>query len=105
MGRLLWVRERLEEFARAANYDAKELARLCGISRRQLQRDFRRLFQSSPQRWLDDRRMAEAQKQLLSGEPVKKIASDLGFKHASHFCRKFKSWHHMTPSEFVASKK
>ena len=105
MRRLLWVRERLEEFARTANYDAKQLARLCGISRRQLQRDFRRLFQSSPQRWLDDRRMAAAQKLLLSGESVKKVASDLGFKHASHFCRKFKSRHHMTPSKFAASNK
>lgn len=105
MGRLLGVRERLEEFARTANYNARELARLCGISSRQLQRDFREWFQCSPQKWLDDQRMDAAQKLLLSGESVKKAASDLGFKHTSHFCRKFKRRYHMTPSEFVTCKR
>ena len=101
MGRLLSIRGRLEEFARTANYDAKKLARLCGISSRQLQRDFRRWFQCSPQSWLDGRRMAAAQGLLLSGEAVKNVASDLGFRHTSHFCRQFKCRNNMTPSEFV----
>jgi len=27
---------------------------------------------------------------------------ELGFKQSSHFCRKFKTYHQLTPSEFVA---
>jgi AraC-like DNA-binding protein len=103
MGKLLLASERLEELAQAATYDAKKLAQLCGISTRQLQRDFRRRFQCSPQRWLNNRRMMAAQKLLLSGEPIKKVAFDLGFKHTSHFCRKFKCCNKMTPSEFTHS--
>jgi AraC-like DNA-binding protein len=101
MERLFWVQGRLEELAQTANYDANKLARLCGISVRQLQRYFRRRFQHSPQNWLDDLRMLAAQKLLLSGDSVKKVAIELGFKHTSHFCRQFKYRNNMTPSEFT----
>jgi AraC family transcriptional regulator len=103
MDRLLLVKGRWETLAESAHYDANELARLCGISTRQLQRYFRRSFHSSPQNWLNKRRLLVAKGLLLSGESVKKIALDLGFKQPSHFCRQFKSWNKMTPSQFAIS--
>ena len=103
MGRMFWLQVRLEELAQAAHYEANTLAQLCGISTRQLQRHFRQCFHDSPQSWLDDRKMLIAKKLLLSGDSVKKVAIDLGFKHTSHFCRQFKCRNHMTPSEFAGS--
>jgi AraC family transcriptional regulator len=103
MDRLLLVKGRWEEFAETAHYDANKLARLCGISTRQLQRHFRRNLHCSPQSWLNERRLLAAQSLLLSGESVKKVALDLGFKQPSHFCRQFKSRNKMTPSQFATS--
>lgn len=103
MERLALVRRNWEELVEAAHYDARKLAELCDISVRQLQRHFRRNFDCSPQIWLNKRRLLAAQKLLLQGEPVKKVALDLGFKQTSHFCRQFKSHKNMTPSEFTLS--
>lgn len=101
-GRLLNAGE-WKDLAVSARYDAKNLAKLCGISGRQLQREFRRQLGRSPQEWLDDQRIVAARQLLLSGEPLKKVAADLGYKQTSHFCRQFKSKNNMTPSEFVSS--
>jgi len=93
---------RWEQLAKAAHYNVRELARLCYLSVRQLERDFNCHLGRSPQRWLNEQRLKEAQKRLLAGDPVKKVAFELGFKQPSHFCRQFKLWHHATPSQFVA---
>jgi AraC-like DNA-binding protein len=58
----------------------------------------------SPQEWLNEKRMTVACQMLLLGEPVKRVAIDLGFKQVSHFCRSFKKRQRMTPREFVLSK-
>lgn len=103
MERLLLVSGRWEELGESVHYDANELAKLCGISTRQLQRHFRSNFHCSPQQWLNERRMAAAERLLLSGQSVKSVALDLGFKQPSHFCRQFKSRSKMTPSQFAIS--
>src|SRR5689334_9933219 len=103
MGRLFLTEGKWEQLAEMAHYDANELARLCGISTRHLQRHFRNEFRRSPQHWLNDRRLQAAQVRLLSGEPVKKVALDLGFKQISHFCRQFKNRNKITPSQFAFS--
>jgi len=101
MGRLFLTDWNWEELAPAAHYNAQELAKLCGISTRQLQRHFRFRFCCSPQSWLNHRRLLVAEELLLSGDSVKKVALDLGFKQPSHFCRVFKTWNHMPPSQFA----
>jgi AraC-like DNA-binding protein len=104
--REIWLsEEHLEKLAREAGYNAKNLAKLRKVSCRQLQRHFRSRFGMSPQLWLDQLRIEAATDLLRSGDPVKKIAFDLGFKHVSHFCRKFKLYNRMTCSEFVQFQK
>jgi AraC family transcriptional regulator len=103
MERLIFVRGQWEELAQTAGYDANKLSELCNVSIRQLQRHFRVRFQCSPQSWLDKRRLEKAQALLLSGESVKKVALELGFKYPSHFCRHFKSRTKMTPSQYLVS--
>jgi AraC family transcriptional regulator len=93
--------ERWEQLAGTASYDAKELAKLCDLSVRQLERDFRRALGRSPQNWLNEERIKAAQELLLSGQPVKVVAFELGFKQVSHFCRQFKFLNNTTASKFV----
>jgi AraC-like DNA-binding protein len=90
-----------EQSAASARYDARELARLFEVSPRQLQRKFNRYLKRSPRDWLNEQRIIAARRLLLSGGTVKEVAFELGFKQVSHFCRQFKIYHHMTPSEFV----
>lgn len=101
MVRALVSTQRWEELAEEALYNASRLAQMCHFSTRQLQRVFQRTFGRPPQDWLNHQRMRKAQQLLLGGQPVKAIAFELGFKQPSHFCRQFKSWNNMTPSEFV----
>jgi len=97
--------KRWENLAGTARYDAKELAQLCNMSVRQLERDFRHLLDRSPQNWLNEQRVKAAQQPLISGQPVKVVALELGFKQSSHFCRQFKSFHHLTPSQFASQQR
>ena len=101
VGTGLFEARQWEKLAPTALYKAKNLARLCRLSSRQLQREFRRFLERSPQDWLNEQRIIAAEKMLLAGIPVKVVALELNFKQASHFCRHFKSWRTMTPSEFV----
>jgi len=94
--------ERWEQLVESAGFDANQLAKLCGFSPRQLRRVFQRRLGRSPQAWLDEMRVWAAQDLLLAGQPVKDVASELGFKQSSHFCRKFKEQFNLTPSAFVA---
>jgi AraC family transcriptional regulator len=90
-----------ERLASTAHYDATVLAKMCQLSVRQLQRDFRRLCSRTPQDWLNEQRLQAAQTLLLSGRPIKSIAFELGFKQMSHFCRQFKALYKVTPSQFI----
>jgi len=93
--------ERWKELAEAARFNANALAKLCGVSIRQLQREFRQQLGRSPQDWLDERRIISARQLLLAGWRVKAVAFELGFKQHSHFCRHFKEVHGVSPSRFV----
>ena len=93
--------QRWEELAEAARYRAHVLAGLREITTRQLRRQFRRDFKRSPQEWLNERRVAAAEELLLAGRPIKEVSFELGFKQPSHFCRVFKLFKRMTPSEFL----
>ena len=95
------TRQGWENLAGVAHYDVGELAKLGNLSLRQLQRDFRQNFGRTPQDWLNEQRIKAAQQLLLSGQPVKVVALELGFKQTSHFCRQFKSFNNLTPSQFA----
>ena len=77
-----------EERAHTAGYSASNLARELGVTVRLLQRFFQRRFRVSPREWLLRRRMRAAVRLLKSGNPVKAVAVELGYKQASHFSRR-----------------
>src|SRR6185295_1184700 len=93
----VWLR-----LARECKYNAAELARQCHLSSRQLCRYCQQRFGMSPQEWLDEQRIITARYLLREKNGVKTVAHVLGFKQSSHFCRQFKFYHGLTPSQFVA---
>lgn len=102
MARFLPDLSKCEAFADRANYKAPFLAKLCGVSPRHMRRQFNCVLGKSPQRWLDEYRLRRAMELLCSAKMVKHVSLTLKFKCFSHFCRQFKLFTGMTPSQFIA---
>ena len=92
-----------KNLAGTAHYSARELAKLCAISGRQLQRQFHRELNRTPQDWLNEQRIDAARRLLTFGGSIKSVAFELGYKQVSHFCRQFKVYNNVTPSQFANS--
>jgi AraC-like DNA-binding protein len=94
----------LVQLAKAAKYNARAFAELCGYARDawQLRREFRRRFRCSPRTWLNQARIKEAEARLLAGETPKEMFSDLGFVDLSHLSHSFRHVNGNSPSQFVS---
>ena len=87
-----------ETLAQNARYRAHELASLCQVSLRTLQRHFRAQYGLTVSKWIRDIRLREAYARLIQGAMVKEVAFDLGYKQLSHFSRDFKDYFGVSPS-------
>lgn len=87
-----------EALAGQANYCPRELARLCHVSLRTLQRRFAQNYGMTISDWMRHVRLAKAYARVVAGEPIKAVAYDLAFKQLSHFSRVFKEVHGVAPS-------
>lgn len=87
-----------EPLARDARYRAHELAALCQVSLRTLQRHFRTQYGLTVTEWLRDVRLRAAYTRLIQGATVKEVAYDLEYKQLSHFSRDFKGYFGVSPS-------
>ena len=94
--------EEWEVRAAQARYNSARLAKISGLSSRQIQRIFLSKFSQSPKEWLDEQRIKAAQQMLQRGESIKSIAFELGYKQTSHFCRQFRQYKKVKPSQFIA---
>jgi len=83
-----------------ARFTVRNLAALCQVSNRQLERFFKQRFEQSPELWLKHVRLWRAQALLADGLSVKETAYAVGFKQVSHFCREFKRLTGITPFTF-----
>lgn len=90
-----------EQLAAQANYRPSQLASLCTVSLRTLQRHFSGRYGMTLGEWLRDVRINQAYTRLKAGETIKVVAYDLGFKQPSHFSRVFKQVHGVSPSEIA----
>ena len=89
--------------AEEAGYNAKQLAKRCGVSLRQLERFFPKATGKTPQQWLNYLRQQKAFELLTSGQSVKEVSIRLSYKQSSHFSREFKRFHGVPPSELLAA--
>lgn len=88
-----------------ANYTEKvsmeTVARIAGLSLRQLERRFRETFKTSPREYITKLRVLRAC-ELLSGsaKPITEIALDSGFYDHSSFSKKFRQMMGQTPRDY-----
>lgn len=76
-----------------------EFARATGRSLSTFKRDFKKMSDLSPERWLTDRRLRASYELLARGMRVSDVCFDVGFKNVSHFSAIFRKKFGCTPGE------
>ena len=85
----------------AYNLGIEAFARMTNRSVSSFKRDFQNLYNTSPGRWLMDKKLAHAKKLLLQTDnSIADVAFDSGFENAAHFSRLFKQKTGVTPMEY-----
>jgi AraC family transcriptional regulator, exoenzyme S synthesis regulatory protein ExsA len=85
----------------AYNLAIEDYARLCNRSVSSFKRDFQGIYQTTPGRWLMEKKLVHAKKLLLqSGKTVADISFESGFENNAHFCRLFRQKTGLTPLQF-----
>lgn len=79
----------------------KRLAEYFQVEVRQIERYLQRELGRTPEDWLSEQRIIAARRLLLESRSIKQVAAELKIKHVPHFCRQFKRYYGMTPSEFL----
>ncbi len=81
-----------------------DMALYTGRSPASFKRDFAKVCELSPQRWIVNRRLEESHKLLLAGEKASDIYIRLGFKSLSHFSTAFRRKYGQSPQNLSAHK-
>jgi AraC-like DNA-binding protein len=89
--------------ANQSNYQPVEMARLCQISLRHLERTFKVESGCTPREWLKMQRLNNALLMLRKAQSVKQVAYALAYPQIPQFCREFKMRFGITPKEFRQS--
>lgn len=89
-------------------YDLKlnDFAKLCGKSLSTFKREFKLNFNTTPGKWLINKRLEYAKTLLISTDlTVSQIGYESGFKNNSHFIQVFKKKLNVTPKRYKILKK
>ncbi len=78
-----------------------ELARRAGLAPSRFHERFLAEAGESPARWVARRRLELARARLRAGEPVTRIALDLGFASSQHFATAFRRVYGVAPSAWA----
>lgn len=78
-----------------------ELERVAGVDRYALCRQFRKVFATSPHRFLIMRRLDEARRMIGRGQDLADVAAAVGFADQSHLTRHFKKCYGITPGRWA----
>ncbi len=78
-----------------------ELERVAGVDRYALSRQFRKVFATSPHRFLIMRRLDEARRMIGRGHDLADVAAAVGFADQSHLTRHFKKCYGITPGRWA----
>ena len=77
-----------------------DLAKLSGRSLTSFNRDFKRQFETTPQKWLINARLEQAYELLRSSSmSVSEVALDVGYDNISHFISVFKKKYGQSPKK------
>nr|WP_244306629.1 AraC family transcriptional regulator [Gaetbulibacter sp. S0825] len=84
-------------------YDLKiaDFAKLCGKSLSSFKREFKKRFNTTPRRWLINKRLDHSKTLLLGTDlTVSEVGYECGFKNNSHFIQAFKKVAKVTPYRY-----
>jgi len=82
----------------------EELAFLCHMSLSTFKRRFSKIYMTSPNKWLLEKRMQRAARLLKEGErKASEIYLELGYENLSSFIQSFKQIHGITPKQYQLS--
>lgn len=92
------------------NYDKplkiEDYAYLTGRSETTFRRDFKAYFDTTPQRWIKDRRIEKAIDLLSDRElPVAQLSHEVGYDNTSYFIRKFKQRTGASPKQYMIARR
>ena len=88
------------------NLSISEFANIANRSKSTFRREFEKYYQTSPGKWLTQRRLERAKNILESGQiPIGEIAFECGFENVSHFSRLFKEFNKLSPLQYRNTKK
>lgn len=97
--------ERVMEEQYMYNMKIDEYARLSGRSVSSFKREFTKLYNTTPGKWLLARRLKLATEYMLNTDlPIQQISYECGFESDSHFIRSFKSHYSKTPKQWREAK-
>ncbi|MEX0291055.1 MAG: helix-turn-helix transcriptional regulator [Flavobacteriaceae bacterium] len=79
----------------------EELSQLCNMSLSSFKRHFKKIYSTTPNEYIFDKRLENSKKLLATSEQsIDDIALLSGFKTTAHFSRKFKEKYSMPPSHY-----
>ena len=78
-----------------------DLSRAVGLSRSYLNRKFLRCYGTTPKDLATALQMAEAQRLILGGVPLRRVVTRVGFATQSHFSNRFKQFVGATPTAWL----
>ena len=87
--------------AEKAGYRPSELAALCQISLRSLDRHFKKAYGISVAQWLREVRLFKAHEMLAAGSTAQEAALHVGYKSTNGFSSEFKTYFGLTPSDAI----
>ena len=83
------------------NLSLKEFAKLTHLSLASFKREFKKVFGTTPGKWLKEKRLDYAGRILTtSSKSISDIAFESGFENTTHFSRVFKEKFHETPLHY-----
>lgn len=83
------------------NLSLEKLAYICNVSLSTFKREFKKVYNESPARYIKKRRLEHAASLLLStSDPVSAIAFDSGFQDVSTFSANFQEYYQTSPSKY-----
>jgi len=78
----------------------EELAFLCNTSLSTFKRRFARIYGTTPNKWLLEKRMQKAARLLKQGDTASEIYYELGYENLSSFVQSFKQAYGVTPKQY-----
>lgn len=83
----------------------EEYAKMCGLSLSGFKREFSRLYNAPPKKWINEERLKHAHQLLLqSRKNVNEIADECGFENVSYFIRQYRQQYGTTPKNAQRTK-